>query len=574
MIAPEIKKILRELKRDHGKTLITVAFFGVILAITQSGNVFFLKVIADSFQAKDVTAAVSWAGVAILVNLISVTSRYIHIFNMNMVAERYTVSLRHRLQQKFMSLNLTFHNSFHAGSGGLLSRVLNDITVVQNGLRMFADFFKEPLSFLFYLGALFWLEPKLTATILILLPLILYFLRFISKTIKTHSIKSQEDLEKITSTIKESLDGVRIIQSFNLEHEMSQRFDREASEFLHSRRKIHQKVELSGPVTEFVATILILGLSLYMGYEVSEGRVTLGGFLGYVSALLQLNGPIKKIQESYVRLHETAAAAHRAFSLIEDPSEVPQGESVKPFPKDWKTITFQNVSFSYGTEQILKNVNLTIQRGEMVAFVGASGSGKSTIVNLLERFFDPTLGEILIDQTPIREFNLKQLRSNIALVTQDVFLFSDTIERNIWAGDFSKSKEGVVPAAQSANANGFITKTPLGYQNRVGDRGSLLSGGEKQRISIARAFFKDAPILILDEATSALDSQSEVEVQKGLDQLMQGRTALVIAHRLSTVAKAHKIVVMKAGEIVEIGTHQSLLQSAGEYHSLHQLQKL
>jgi len=290
--------------------------------------------------------------------------------------------------------------------------------------------------------------------------------------------------------------------------------------------------------------------------------------------LLGLSPPVKKLQESYVRIQETIVAADRAYSILENPGEVPQAESTKPFPKDWKTITYQNVNFSYGAERILKNVNLTIHRGEMVAFVGSSGSGKSTMVNLLERFFDPTQGEILIDQTPIREINLKDLRANIALVTQDVFLFSDSIERNIWAGDFSKSKDGVIPAAQSANAHGFIMRTPKGYQNQVGDRGNLLSGGEKQRISIARAIFKDAPLLILDEATSALDSQSEVEVQKGLDHLMQGKTALVIAHRLSTVAKAHKIVVMRAGEIVEIGTHQSLLQNAGEYHSLHQLQKL
>jgi ATP-binding cassette, subfamily B, bacterial MsbA len=574
MMAPEIRKILRELIKAHGKTLILIALAGVVLAITQALNVIFLKSIMDSFQAKNPQALLESALMVLGATLIAGIARYFHIYMMNMVAEKFSINFRHRLQQKFMSLNLTFHNAFHAGSGGLISRVLNDITVIQNGLRMFADFFREPLSLAFSIGILLWLNWQLTATIIIVLPVVLLFLRTISKTIKTHSIKGQEDLEKITATLKESLDGVRIIQSFNLENEMSGRFEREASEFLHSRRKIHQRVELSGPVTEFIATILILGIIVYMGYEAAADRVTLGDFVAYASALLQINGPIKKLQESYVRIQETVAAAHRAYSLLEDPSEVPQGESTKSFPRDWKAITFQNVSFSYGREQILKSVNLTIHRGEMVAFVGASGSGKSTIVNLLERFFDPTLGEILIDQTPIREFNLKDLRSHIALVTQDVFLFSDSIERNIWAGDFAKAKAGVVPAAQSANAHNFISKTPLGYQNRVGDRGNLLSGGEKQRISIARAIFKDAPILILDEATSALDSQSEVEVQKGLDQLMQGKTALVIAHRLSTIAKAHKIVVMKAGEIVEVGTHQSLLQSAGEYHSLHQLQKL
>ncbi len=573
MIAPEVKKILRELK-PHTKILIVIALAGIVLAITQPLTLLLLKSIIDSFQAKQTDGLISSALQLLGVTFIAGVSRYVHIFNMNMVAEKFAIRVRHRLQQKFMSLNLSFHNAFQAGSGGLISRILNDITVIQNGLRMFADFFREPLALIFTISMLVYLNWRLTATIIFVLPLVLFFLRTISKTIKVHSIKGQEDLERITATVKESLDGVRIIQSFNLENEMSNRFERESADFLSSRKKIHQKVELAGPVTEFIATILILGIIVYMGFEAAADRVTLGDFIAYATALLQINGPIKKIQESYVRVQETVVAANRAYSIIDNPSEVPQAESTKPFPANWKTITYKNVSFSYGTDQILKSVNLTIQRGEMVAFVGASGSGKSTIVNLLGRFFDPTQGEIYVDETPIREINLKELRAHIALVTQDVFLFSDTIERNIWAGDFSKPKDGIVSAAKSANAHNFIMRTPLGYENRVGDRGNLLSGGEKQRVSIARAIFKDAPILILDEATSALDSQSEVEVQKGLDQLMQGRTAFVIAHRLSTIAKAHKIVVMKAGEVVEIGTHQSLLANAGEYHSLHQLQKL
>jgi ATP-binding cassette subfamily B protein/subfamily B ATP-binding cassette protein MsbA len=221
---------------------------------------------------------------------------------------------------------------------------------------------------------------------------------------------------------------------------------------------------------------------------------------------------------------------------------------------------------------ILKNVNLEIHRGEVVALVGASGSGKSTIVNLLERFFDATSGEILIDDINIQDLNLKDLRRNVALVTQDVFLFSDTIEKNIWAGDYSRNVKDVVSMAKLANANDFIMKMPHGYQSRVGDRGNLLSGGEKQRISIARAMFKDAPLLILDEATSALDTASEIEVQKGLDHLMEGRTALVIAHRLSTIQKADKIVVLRQGEIVEVGTHQDLLANKNEYYRFHSLQ--
>lgn len=572
MIAPEVKRILRELI-PHKKTLIVIAITGIILSLCQVGMTAQIKYLGDSLQNKDLDQLLKVAGIIVALSLVGGICRYFHIYLMNYTGELVVQNMRHNLQKKFMSLSISFHNTFASGSGGLMSRILNDLVVIQHGLRMFADFFREPLSLISLIGLLFWFNWRLTLIIILVLPLILLFLRQMSRTIKTHSIKGQEDLETITGTIKESLDGVRVIQSFNLENEMSSRFVRESEGYLFSRKKIHQRVEISSPVSEFVVTLTVLGITVFIGYEIANGRSTYGDFLGYIGALLGLSAPVKKLQESYVRIQETIVASRRAFSLIDDPSEVPQLESHKPFPLNWKTITYRNVSFAYGTEMILKNVNLTINRGEMMAFVGASGSGKSTIVNLLERFFDPSQGEILIDDTPITHINLKDLRKHIALVTQDVFLFSDTIERNIWAGDFSKPKEQVEAAAKVANAHNFIMRNPKGYQNRVGDRGGLLSGGEKQRVSIARALYKDAPILILDEATSALDSASEIEVQKGLDQLMEGRTSLVIAHRLSTIAKADRIIVMKSGEIVETGTHQSLLEARGEYHNLYELQR-
>ncbi|MCB0355905.1 MAG: ATP-binding cassette domain-containing protein, partial [Bdellovibrionales bacterium] len=251
---------------------------------------------------------------------------------------------------------------------------------------------------------------------------------------------------------------------------------------------------------------------------------------------------------------------------------VPQLESPKPFPEEWQSIDFKNVTFAFGDNNVLNNINLHVKRGEIIALVGASGGGKSTMVNLVQRFFDPIEGEISIGGTNIKDMSLKVLRDHIALVAQDVFLFGDTIRYNIWAGDLSKSPEGVEKAAKIANAHNFIINTPDKYETRLGDQGSRLSGGEKQRISIARAVFKDAPILILDEATSALDSENEREVQKGLDQLMQGRTAFVIAHRLSTIMKADRILVLKAGRVVEEGTHDTLMQRQGEYYNFQQLQ--
>jgi ATP-binding cassette subfamily B protein/subfamily B ATP-binding cassette protein MsbA len=573
MLPVEIKRILRELTH-YKKHLIIVAISGLLMAACDTVSVNLIKGVFDGLQFGKVDVIKSSFGWIILFAFLKGVSRYIHLFNMNYTAELVAQHLRQKLQMKFMRLNLSFHNNYASGSGGLISRILNDIVIIFHGLRMFADFFREPFLFFGLLGTLFYLNWRLTLSILIVLPLILWFLRQLSRSIKKYSIKGQEDLEKITSTIKESLDGVRIIQSFNLEDEMARKFTSESQDFLHSRRKIHSLIEVSGPVTEFVMTLVIFSILLYMTLEISAGRATYGDFMSYVAALLTLSAPVKKIQESFVRIQETSVAARRVFSLLDEQSEVPQAAQTFPFPKNWKKIEFRNVSFRYGDHWVLRHVNLTVNRGQVIAFVGASGSGKSTLVNLLERFFDPTEGEILVDETPITKIDLKELRSHIALVTQDVFLFSDTIEKNVWAGDFSKAKDRVELVAQRANAHDFILRMPKAYQSRVGDRGNLLSGGEKQRISIARAFFKDAPILILDEATSALDSQSEIEVQKGLDLLMEGRTAFVIAHRLSTVAKADRIYVMRAGQVVESGTHQELLEKHGEYAKLHSLQFL
>jgi ATP-binding cassette subfamily B protein/subfamily B ATP-binding cassette protein MsbA len=327
-----------------------------------------------------------------------------------------------------------------------------------------------------------------------------------------------------------------------------------------------------GPVSELIATLLILGVLLYISTEIGSGRASMGSFITYVSSLIGLNMPLKKFQESYVRIQEVIVSAQRVYSIVDNPNIVSESGKNLPFPKAWTLIEYKDVSFAYGKELILKNINLTIRRGERLALVGESGSGKSTIVNLLERFFDASSGEILIDGINILDINLQDLRKNIALVNQDVFLFSDSIEKNIQAGDFERQLSDVPAMAKHANAHDFIMRMPEGYQSLVGDRGNLLSGGEKQRISIARALFKNAPILILDEATSALDTSSEIEVQKGLDYLMEGRTALIIAHRLSTIQTADKILVLKSGQIVEIGTHQQLLDSKGEYHRFYSLQ--
>ena len=571
MLAPEVRRLLQEFK-DHKKLVIIVAVSGLVNASMVGLLAAQMKAIFDGVQALNTNVVREHVLVILLVSLTQGVSRYLHLFNMNYLSELICQGLREKLQSKFMRLNLTFHNSYLAGSGGLISRILTDIVVIFHGLRLFADFFRAPLQGILALAMLLYYNWRLTLIIIFVLPLVIGFLRVIAKSIRKFSTKGQEDLERITGTIKETLDGVRIIQSFNLESEMQQRFKDQSVEYLHSRRRTHSLMEITGPVTEFVMTAVVVFIIGQFGVEIAEKKATLGDFMAYITAVLMIADPVKKLQEAYVRFQETSSAAKRAFSMLDENSEVPQNQALKKFPENWKNITYKNVSFRYGNDWILKNVNLVITRGQMVAFVGASGSGKSTLVNLLARFFDPTEGQIFIDETPVNEIDLHELRSHIGLVTQDVFLFSDTIERNIWAGDFSKDQNRVTDSAKFANAHDFIEKTPLKYQNRVGDRGNLLSGGEKQRVSIARAIFKDAPILILDEATSALDSANEAEVQKGLDSAMQGRTSLVIAHRLATIARADVIYVMRQGQLVESGRHQDLLKNSGDYSTLYKLQ--
>lgn len=567
----EIKKILKEVKH-YKKTVAIVAIAGVVHAISFSQLAMLVKPLFDNLADASFDKVVSLIPIALGLSLAAAVGRYFHIYLMNYVAECVVQRLRQQLQQKFMRLNLSFHNSFSTGSGGLLSRILNDISQIQDGLRMVADIFLHPLLFIFLLINLFRIDWKLTLATLLLVPIIGAFLKSVSRSLRKYIPIGQTVLEKMTGTIKETLDGVRIIQSFNLERVMGDRLIDESVEYLAARKKVHARTEIMGPVSEFLATGIVMCVLLYTTYEVSQGRATPGTFVGFITSLLMINQPLKKFQESYVRLQRVTVSAERIFSIIESDQEVPESRVNKPFPAQWEKIEYKNVSFSYGKDLILKGINLEIRKGEVIALVGASGSGKSTIVNLLERFFDATSGEILIDGRNILDINLQDLRKNVALVTQDVFLFSDTIERNIWAGDFSKDKSQVEKMARLANAHDFIMRMPDGYQSRVGDRGNLLSGGEKQRISIARAMFKDAPILILDEATSALDTASEIEVQKGLDHLMEGRTALVIAHRLSTIQKADKIVVLKDGQIIEVGTHQDLLKNESEYFRFHSLQ--
>ncbi len=566
----ELKSTLKELFAFK-KYLFIVAFTGVTYAASKSYVAIFIQELMDAAATHpEKLASMAWIGVA-LAFCIGI-SRYFHIFLMNLAAEKVSQNLRQKLQAKFMRLNLKFHNNYAAGSGGLISRTMNDIRIVHDGLRLFADLFSAPLLFVFLIRNLFVLDTRLTVYILFITPLLALFLKQISKGIRKYSIFGIEQLEKITSTIKESLDGVRTIQAFNLESRMENRLKKQGTEFVEMRRKVHALIESMGPITEFIATFMILGVVFYFSQKISAGQTTAAALTGFITALLLVNEPIKKFQEAYVRIQETRVAAARVFHILDEKSEIEESDLALGFPTVWNSIEYKNVNFSYAAENLIQNFDLTINKGQVVAFVGESGSGKSTLANLLARFYDPQSGVILIGNKNIKDIKLSELRKNIGLVSQDVFLFSDTIEKNILANNELSSFEPVEKSAKAAHAHDFIMRLPHQYQTQTGERGNLLSGGEKQRVGIARAFLKDAPILILDEATSALDSISEEQVQKGLETLMRGRTTFVIAHRLSTIQNADLILVLNKGKIVERGTHSELLSKKGEYSRLFEMQ--
>ena len=566
----ELKSVLKELK-VFKKYLIIVALTGITGSLCKGYISIFIKDLMDVANADpEKLKSMVWLGIALSLGI--GISRYFHIFLMNLTAENVSQALRQKLQAKFMKLNLKFHNNYASGSGGLISRSMNDIRIVHDGLRLFADLFTAPLLFVVLLVNLFILDARLIVYILFITPLLAFFLKTTSKGIRKYSIYGIEQLEKMTSTIKESLDGVRTIQAFNLEPRMESKLQKQGADFIQMRKKIHALIESMGPTTEFIATILILGVMYYFSVKISQGESSTGVLTGFITALLSLNEPIKKFQEAYVRIQETRVAAARIFQMLDEDSEVHEPIDSISFPSNWNSIEYKNINFSYGNENLITGFNLKVQRGQIIAFVGESGSGKSTLANLLARFYDPQSGEILIGEKNISQIKLSDLRKNIGLVSQDVFLFSDTIENNILAEKTKGSHQEVEKAAKAAHAHDFIMRLPQQYQTLVGERGNLLSGGEKQRIGIARALYKDAPILILDEATSALDSVSEEQVQKGLEVLMQGRTTFVIAHRLSTVQSADLILVLSKGQIVEQGTHNQLLASKGEYSRLFEMQ--
>lgn len=579
-----LKKLFPYFKPEVPK-LILVFGFGLVISACNAALPLIGKLLLETFETRQSQLAVlgyefssaSLPFVFPALYLVWGLARYGHYFNLNLVTERVIARVREAVVEHTLQLNLGFHMKFPSGSGGLMSRVISDTQTLHLGLNFFGDLIREPLIAVTLLATLLYIDWQLTLVMLGFLPIFALITRQVSRSLRKYGHANRQAMEAVTADIKENLDGVRIIQSFGLENSMLARLRRSIASFISTRRMIIAREEAVSPINEFLASLLVMGLLLFVMKKILGGESTGADFMAFLIAAGQIQTPIKRLQESFVKVQQTVVVIDRLFELIESRDRVAERGGARPFPTEWNTLSFENVSFKYQDEWVLRELSLTVQRGQAVALVGSSGSGKSTLVNLLERFFEPTEGRITVDGVDLRDFELKSLRRNIALVTQDVFLFRDTVANNIASGggefggqaasSAALQNQLVRSSAEAAHAADFIEKLPLGYHTVVGDRGGTLSGGEKQRVSIARAFYKNAPILILDEATSALDSVSEQEVQKGIQSLMKGRTAFVIAHRLSTVRSADRIFVLDRGRIIESGTHDELIAARGKYFS-------
>jgi subfamily B ATP-binding cassette protein MsbA len=397
----------------------------------------------------------------------------------------------------------------------------------------------------------------------------------IGKSLKRDAEKAQSELGNIMSYVDETLNSLKIIKIFNADKQIKNRFDLSINRFRRLLQKVMKKRALASPVSEFLGAITI-GLIVFFGGKLSlEGNGLKGSeFIFYIGIFYTLLDPIKKFSRSLSDIQKGEVSAKRIFEILDTPVEIKDSSNSVDFPEFKHQIEFKNVEFAYEEKVIIQNFNLTIKKGETLAFVGPSGSGKSTLANLITRFYDVQKGEILIDGINIRTIKLSEYRKLFGLVTQDSILFNDTVFNNISLGDDAPNLEKVRAAAEIANAKEFIEKLPHQYQESVGEGGGKLSGGQKQRLSIARAVYKNPPVMVLDEATSALDTQSEKLVQDALDKMMSNRTSIVIAHRLSTIVNADKIVVLDNGKIIEMGTHSELLLKKGIYTELIQLQNL
>ena len=482
--------------------------------------------------------------------------------------------LRKHMYKHIIELPISFYSK--RKKGDIMARILGDIGEMQNSFFIILELIiREPLTIVFSLIVMFTMSWQLSIFVLLFIPISGFLISSIGKRLKRQSLRAQQESGRLISTVEETLSGLKIIKSYNAERAFKNRFLYSADKILNLLNKIGRKNNLAGPLSEFLGIITIAALLWYGGKLVLIEKVIEGTtFIGFMALAYGILTPAKAISKASYRVKNGIAAADRVFEILKQEDSMPDLKDAKELSEFKEGIELKNVSFKYENEYVLKDFSLKVKKGQTVALVGQSGSGKSTIANLLTRFYDVNEGSISIDGNDIKHITKTSLRSQIGLVTQDSILFNNSIRNNLKIGNENATEDEIVEALKIANAWEFVKDLPEGIDTNIGDSGNSLSGGQKQRLSIARAVLKNSPIMVLDEATSALDTESEQLVQTALENMMKNRTSIVIAHRLSTIQNADCIVVMKQGKIVEQGKHQELLDQKGMYHKLVLLQSL
>lgn len=500
---------------------------------------------------------------------------YLSMYTLNPLRNSIIRRLRNDMYAKTLSLPIGFFTEERKGD--LVSRMTNDIHEVEYSIvGVLEVFIREPLTIIFFLVAMIMLSPQLTIFLLIFLPIAGFTIGRISKSLKRTSNQAQEQLGEIMSVIDETIGGMRVVKAFNAETHQRSRFTVLNNLLYRTRNKIAARRDLASPMSETMGVLVVSIILWYGGRLVLSNSSGFEGewFLGYIVFFTQIINPFKNLSSAFYNVQKGTAALARIEHLLDADNTIQDPANPKPVNGFTDAIEFKNVNFAYGEKKILQDINLRVGRGKMIALVGASGAGKSTLVDLIPRFHDVVSGELLIDGVNVKDFRLYDLRKLMGVVSQEPILFNETIYNNITLGSGNVSQEQVEEAARIAHAHNFIMQKSDGYQTVVGDRGTKLSGGERQRITIARAVLKNPPILILDEATSSLDTESERIVQDAINNLMQNRTSIVIAHRLSTVKHADEIIVLDKGKEVERGTHAELIAANGIYKNLVEMQQV
>lgn len=564
-------RLLKYARRYWFYLLLSSIFMSLVSALTALTAYLVKPVLDDIFVKKDIYMLKLLPLAVLAIYLLKSIFDFFQSYLMSYAGQGVVRDIRDDLYSHIQELPVSFFK--RTPSGVILSRITNDVNLLQGAITdAITGGIKDLFTIIGLIFVIFYTDWKLAMLAMLVFPAILYLISRFSIKLRKFSTKGQISMSRLTSIIIEGVSASSIVKAFNMEEFEKKRFSEENNRYFRLIMKGVKVRALSSPLMEFLGGLGACFIIWFGGYRVIKGYSTPGEFFSFMAALYMLYRPIKDLNKVNNKIQEGITATNRVFEMMDTPREIEEKEDAIDLNEEIREIEFRNVSFKYEDRWILKGINLKVKKGEIVAIVGETGAGKTTLVNLIPRFYDVTEGEILINGRDIRDYRIKSLREKIAIVTQHTILFHDTVLNNIAYGSKKKTIEDIIEVSRIANADEFISRLPDGYNTVIGEAGMKLSGGERQRISIARALLKDAPILILDEATSQLDLKVELEVQKAIERLIKGRTVFMIAHRLSSIKNADRIVVLDGGRIVEEGKHEDLMAKRQLYWKLYSIQ--